>query len=92
MRIPQVKDIDTALQIYYKYKEIGSTEIASLFEDCSKSTISKLKKAAQQRMIDEEVCTYSSNRVNTAIAFSSWGIDIDDLEKRRDKLIELGLK
>ena len=70
MNIPQLKDIDIAIQIYYKYPEITAKEIQLLFVKNSKSTI---------------------NKVNTSSAYKAWGIDIKDLENRRNKLKKLGL-
>ena len=91
MNIPQITNIDTALKIYYLYPEIGSTEIAKLFSKNSKSTICRLKKIAQGVMTEEKVFAHGLYKVNTECAYKSWGIDVKDLERRRDKLQKLGL-
>lgn len=91
MNIPQITDIDTAISIYYRYIEIGTKEIARLFNKNSKSTINRLKKLARNKMIDEKIYAYGLYKVNTACAYKAWGIDIQDLEKRRSKLQKLGL-
>ncbi len=91
MNIPQITDIDTAISIYYRYPEISTKEIIKLFNKHSKSTISRLKKLAQKKMIEENVYVYGMYKVNTDCAYKSWGIDIQDLEKRRNKLQKLGL-
>lgn len=91
MNIPQLKDIDIAIQIYYKYPEITAKEIQLLFVKNSKSTINKLKKLAQKQMIEDNINTLSLNKVNTSCAYKAWGIDIKDLENRRNKLKKLGL-
>jgi len=91
MNIPQITDIDTAILIYYRYPEIGSKEIAQLFRKHSKSTINRLKKLAQKYMTAENVYTHGMYKLNTECAYRAWGIDVEDLEKRRNKLQKLGL-
>jgi len=89
MNIPQLTDIDIAIKIYYLFPEIGSKEIAQLFRKHSKSTINRLKKLAQKYMVAESVYTHGMYKINTECAYKAWGIDIEDLEKRRDKLQKL---
>ena len=89
MNIPLITDIDTAISIYYKYPEISTKEIILLFNKHSKSTVSKLKKIAQKRMIEDDVYSHGMYKINTECAYRAWGIDVDDLEKRRNKLQNL---
>ena len=91
MNIPQITDIDTAIVIYYRHHEIGTKEIIQLFSKHSKSTVSRLKKLAQKRMIEENIYIYGMYKVNTECAYKAWGLNIEDLEKRRGKLQKLGL-
>lgn len=91
MNIPQITGIETAIRIYYQYPEIGSKEMAELFTRHSKSTINRLKRLAYEQMIKDDVYGHGMYKVNTTSAFTAWGIDIDDLEKRRSKLKKLGL-
>jgi len=91
MHIPQITDIDTAIKIYYQFPEIGSKEIALLFRKHSKSTINRLKKLAQKYMVAECIYTHGMYKLNTECAYRVWGIDVEDLEKRRNKLQKLGL-
>lgn len=42
-------------------------------------------------MIEENIYAYGMYKVNTDCAYRAWGIDIQDLEKRRNKLQKLGL-
>ena len=91
MNIPQISDIDTAIIIYYRYPEISTKEITRLFNKHSKSTVSRLKKLAQKCMIEDNVYTYGIYKINTVCAYKAWGIDVEDLEKRRSKLQKLGL-
>ena len=91
MNIPQITDIETALRIFYQYPEIGTREMLLLFTQRSKSTINRLKRLAQKQMLDDKVHTRGMYKVNTKSAYKAWGIDIEDLENRRNKLLELGL-
>ena len=91
MNIPQITNINTALKIYYTNSEIGNKEITALFGRRSSATISRLKRIAKTEMNDRNVLSYGANKVNTAVAFDVWGIDINDLEKRIKKLKELNL-
>jgi hypothetical protein len=91
INIPQIIDIDTAIKIYYRYPEISTKEIEQLFKKHSKSTISRLKKLAQKNMIENNVYSMGMYKVNTACAYRALGIDVEDLEKRRNKLQKLGL-
>lgn len=91
MNIPQITNIDTAISMYYRYPEIGTKEIEKLFNKHSKSTISRLKKLAQKCMIEDNIYSHGLYKVNTECAYKAWGLNIQDLEKRRCKLQKLGL-
>lgn len=95
----RVADIDTTLLVYYENYDLGSKEIRTLFgESIANSTVAKLKKRAREetaRQVVEtgaKILTQTRDRVKTEPAFKAWGIDIEDLEKRRAKLKRLGLK
>jgi len=88
---PQITNINTALAIFYNYSEIGNKEINRLFGARSSATISRLKKAVKAEMVKNDMPSFCTYKVNTAIAFQVWGIDIADLEERRKKIKELSL-
>ena len=90
MNIPQITDIDTALRIFYQYPEIGTREIMELFA-ASRSTVSRLKRLAQNRMTEDGIYSHGLYKVDTASAYKAWRIDIEDLERRRNKLRKLQL-
>jgi len=92
MNIPQIISIDEALRIYYTYSEIGNKEILSLFGRISSATTAKLKGLVKNEMIKRNELSYGVYKVKTRTAFSVWGIDVDDLEKRRKKLNDLNLQ
>lgn len=91
MKYKPISNIDTALRIYYQYPEIGNKEIKELFGSIGVSTISAYKNAVRKVQAERDVRTSQLNTVNTEVAFSVWGIDVNDLEKRRKKLQALGL-
>ena len=80
-----IKDIETALDIYYKYPEIGTPEIMRLF-GCGRSTAGTLKRRAREVQDQQQKLTFSPLNVNTKCAFEAWHIDVADLEKRALKL------
>jgi len=91
MNIPAITGIETALKIYYTHSELGNKEITALFGRHSSATLSRLKRLAKDEMCKREVLSYGANKVNTAVAYAVWGLDVDDLEKRMKKLKELKL-
>ena len=91
MYIPAITGIDNALKIYYSNSEIGNKEIKELFGSLSSATISKLKHLVKDEMMRREMLSYGMYKINTAVAYETWGIDVEDLEKRMKKLKILNL-
>ena len=90
-RAVKITDIDTALRIYYTYPELTSREINQLFGKLAPSTITRYKSVVKNEQRKRAIKTSLSNSINTRIAYDVWGIDVADLEERRNKLIKLGL-
>ena len=42
-------------------------------------------------MDKRDLLSYGLNKINTTVAYEVWGIDANDLERRRKKLRDLGL-
>lgn len=55
VRIPQITDIKKAIEIYYKWIEIGNQQIMELFGKMSRARLVRLKKLAQAKMIETEI-------------------------------------
>ena len=91
VKVKQIKDIDTAIRIYYMYPEIGKTEIRELVGNIGNSTISNYTKAVKEEQVRREKLTAHTNTVDTETAYAVWGIDVEDLIKRRAKLQKLKL-
>jgi len=91
LNVPPITGIDIALHIFYSFSEIGNKEICKLFGRISSAKLSKLKKAVKDEMHNHNIYSYGMYKINTAVAYAVWGIDVADLEKRRKKLKDLKL-
>ena len=92
VRIPQLRSVEGAVRLYYERGELTNGDIKDLFDVHSSATITKLKNLARAKMAEEnkfyELAKEIAN-VNTAAAYSAWGLDISNLEQRLKKLREL---
>ena len=91
LNIPNITSIENALKVYYENAEIGNNEIEFLFDVRSSATISRLKKIVKAEMIRKNVPSFNAYKINTAVAYEVWGIDINDLENRMKKIKELSI-
>jgi len=91
MNIPNIKNIETALKIYYHNSELGNKEITDLFGRLSSATVARLKSIVKDEMTKRSIMTYRMYKINTCVAYDVWGINITDLEKRLKKIKELAL-
>ena len=89
VRIPQIVDIKTAIQLYYSRIELSNADITTLFGKLSGNTVAKLKDLVKIYMIEHDIKIWNPMHVNTKAAYSAWGLDINDLEERYLKLKEL---
>lgn len=88
--VPQVKDLGLAIQLYYRWTEIGNEEIRRLF-GVGSNTALKLKKAVWEKMVKEQTPVWDAKKVNTEVAYQVWGLDIASMERRYEKLKKLGV-
>lgn len=87
-----VKDLGTAVRIYYSYPEMSNKEIKELFgRDFSGATLARYKSMIRQRQRELGIKTAVPYSVNTKVAFEVFGIDITEIEKSMAKLQKLGL-
>lgn len=89
INIPQPLELETALEIYYSYSEIGNAEIRRLFGKLSNATIVKLKRLVHEKMAEMEKPIYNPTSVNTEVAYMVWGLDINKMEANYKKLVRL---
>lgn len=90
VKVPQVRDLRYAIQLYYRCTEIGNREIRELFGVGGNLALN-LKKAAREKMAELETPIWDARKVNTEVAYQTWGLDIKDLERRYEKLKLLGV-
>ena len=84
--------IDTAIRIYYQYPEIGNAQIRELFGlSAGLSTVCRYKKPVLEAQAANGVMTAQPYTVDTETAYKVWGIDVEDLIRRREKLQKLKL-
>lgn len=76
-----IKDIETAVRIYYLHPELGTSEIKELF-NCSSSTATRLKNQVKIVQRERGILTFSDCHVNTRCAYEVWKIDVKDLEEK----------
>ena len=62
-----------------------------MFGSRSSATVSRLKKLVKTEMIKRDMPTFNAYKINTAMAYDVWGIDINDFENRMNKIKELSL-
>ncbi len=93
VRIPQISDHKFAIELFYKNTELSTGDIRELFKSSSGVRIGgeralKLKALARKAQSETKTPIYDPQRVNTEIAYKTWGIDIHQLERRYKKLRE----
>lgn len=91
VRVPQFTDLKTAIELYRNRVELSNADIEKLFGKHSSSTISKLKKMVQDKMVEKNILVRNPRCINTVAAYEAWGLDINDLEERYIRLQELGI-
>ena len=88
-----VKDLGTAVRIYYSYPEMSNKEIKELFgRNFSDSTLASYKSMIRQRQRELGVKTAIPHSVNTNVAFEVFGLDIASIERNYAKLKRLGME
>ena len=88
--VPQVRSIEQAVKLYYEKKELTIQDIMALF-GVSRTKAGFLKKRGLEEQISKNVPLWNARAVDTACAYRSWGLDIDEMENALRKLRKLGL-
>lgn len=81
---PQIASVETAVRLYYEKPFLFNTDIHELFPSISPATVVRLKKRVRE--CNKNTVEYNSKSVRTTVAYETWGLDIEDLEKRLMKL------
>lgn len=82
-------NLNLILETYYSKDELTSEDIKALFDNCSISSVNKLKKVAREQMVEDEKIPWDSRCVVTESAFKAWRINIEEIEKRALKISAL---
>ncbi len=90
IRGKELKDIGTAIKLYYEKLELSNKDIMTLFDIKSDATVARLKKPVLEAITKQDIQRFSSSAINTKVAFEVWGIDIKKLEENYQKLKKLG--
>lgn len=89
MNIPQIASVETAVKLYYEKIVLFNKDILTLFPGISSCTVQRLKKCAQEKAAEHGLMQYNNRSVLTDSAYEAWGLKIDQLERRLNKLKKL---
>ena len=83
VRIPQIEDIGAALEVYYSRITLTNADIRRLFgRSLANGTMAKLRRLARQEEDRAGIIPTNPATVSTAAAYTAWGIDVAELERR----------
>ena len=91
MTVPVIASLDAAIRVYYESPELNNDKIRQIFGEIKANRIANMKRPVLEEMAIQKRKPFGLHTVNTEIAFKVWGLSIDDLERRRAKLLKLGL-
>ena len=83
--VPQIKDHDHLIRIYYGQTEMGVKDIMRIF-GTSQSTAQRLRARAREEMAAMGTPNWNPHMVNVEDAMRSWGVDIARVERATKKL------
>lgn len=89
--IPPIHSIERAIDIYGEKLTLSAEDIQSLFarqdgRRLSSKTVAKLRSLARQYADDNNIPRMDPTQVYTDAAYSAWGIDIDTIIKRYQRM------
>ena len=89
----QAIDIEIAVRMYYERISLSCTDRQKLFNIKSSATVAKYRREVIEYFADKDVSPlHRNNKLDTYRAYEAWGLDINDLEKRLQKLRKLNLQ
>ena len=89
MNIPQIASVEIAVTMYWEKPCLFNEDIKKLFPGIGTQTVQRLKKLARDKASEKNEIQYNSRSVLTECAYEAWGLDIDALERRLNKLRKL---
>lgn len=91
LRVPAVKDLRQAVEIFHRCPMLGNSEIKRIF-GCGDNVALRLRRAAERKMEELGHPSWSPTKVNTDDAFAAWGLDIKRMEGGLQRLRRLGME
>lgn len=86
-----VQNIPAALKAYYGNGYINNKMIKEIYELKSGGAVCKMKAMVRDEELKRGVPIIIPGHVNVKIAFDVWGVDVKELERNRQKLLDLNL-
>ena len=86
MNIPQISSVEIAVKLYYERLSLFNKDIKELFPGIGSNTIQELKKCARNKANEMGKMQYNNKSVITECAYIAWGLDIEELERRLNKI------
>lgn len=89
IRLPRIKSIRDAVEIYYTMDSMNTADIMRLFGCCA-TKARDIKRPVQLAMKERRILPRTQGCVSTEVAYEIWGIDIQALERRFQKAEKFG--
>ena len=86
-----IPNIEKAILFYHIKPELGNKDIQELFNGISVSSAQRLKQYVMNEMASRGMKSFRPYRVNTAVAYEVWGLDIKKMERSYLRLKRLGI-
>ena len=85
VRVPQVKDLEAAIRMFYEKNAFSVKDIMQIF-GVSNTTANRLKQRARAQEEKENIPCWNERFVNPDAAFRAWGLDIGRMEASLKRL------
>ena len=85
VRVPQVKDLEAAIRMFYEKNAFSVKDIMQIF-GVSNTTANRLKQRARAQEKKENIPCWNERFVNPDAAFRAWGLDIGRMEASLKRL------
>ena len=89
IRLPRIKSIRDAVEIYYTTDSMNTADVCRLF-GCSATKARELKLPVQVIMRERKILPRTNGCISTEVAYEVWGIDVQALENKYRKAEKYG--
>jgi hypothetical protein len=91
LNVRPIQDQEAALSLYYTKGYLNKKDTKKIFGEMSDYKFWDLTKPVREAMAEQGIPPAAKGYINAKVAFSVWGIDIEELEQDFKKAVELGL-